>query len=368
MRRSVRCRPLAWLAVALSLAGCASDKRAAAPSIGPEAAHRLIERSLPRGVADPDGWTADLYAGFTLLAIDPDPHNVCAVVAVIEQESGFRVDPVVPGLPAIAWKEIDARAARVGVPRVAVHGILQLPSPNGESYAKRIDNARTERELSDIYEDFIGTVPMGRTLFADRDPIRTRGPMQVHIVFAESFAAVKPYPYPVKTSIADEVFTRRGGLYFGIAHLLGYAAGYDAYLYRFADFNAGQYASRNAAFQAALAGVSGIALIADGALLPHAGDAKAPGATETALRAIAPRLGLTEAGIHDALSLAKSREFEKTATYLRVFAEADRAAQRMLPRALVPRIELTGPKITRKLTTAWYANRVDERFRNCLRK
>jgi hypothetical protein len=48
--------------------------------------------------------------------------------------------------------------------------------------------------------------------------------MQVNIAFAEQFAAARPYPYPVKWSIADEVFTRRGSLYFGTAHLLAYSA------------------------------------------------------------------------------------------------------------------------------------------------
>ena len=37
----------------------------------------------------------------------------------------------------------------------------------------------------------------------------------------EAHVAAKPYPYPVSGSIRNEVFTRRGGMYFGIAHLLG---------------------------------------------------------------------------------------------------------------------------------------------------
>lgn len=359
-----------WCAtlLALTLAGCASDRQAPTSSIAPAQARQLIERSLPSGVTDREGWTTDLYAGFTVLGIEPLQKNVCAVVAVIEQESGFRVDPVIPGLPAIAWREIDERAAHAGVPRMVVHGVLQLPSPTGRTYAERIDNARTERELSDIYEDFIGTVPLGRTLFADHNPIRTRGPMQVHVVFAEQFAAAKHYPYPVKTSIDDEVFTRRGGLYFGIAHLLDYPVGSDQYLYRFADFNAGQYASRNAAFQQALTAASGIPVLPDGALLPHDHDPTSPGATEAALRAIAGRLGLSDGSIHAALEQAKTLEFEVTPTYLRVFTLAQQTAKRTLPRVVVPRIELRGPKITRKLTTEWYAKRVNGRFESCLRR
>ena len=61
-------------------------------------------------------------------------------------------------------------------------------------------------------------MPLGRSLFASWNPIRTRGPMQVNVAFAEQFASERPYPYPVKVSIADEVFTRRGSVYFGTAH------------------------------------------------------------------------------------------------------------------------------------------------------
>jgi hypothetical protein len=262
------------------------------PQMSPDEARAWIDHSLPRGVADRAGWVTDIYAGFSSQALPPSRENLCAVISVIEQESAVRVDPPVPGLPAIAWREIDERAAHAGMPRMVVHGVLQLKSSTGRSYSDRIDAARTEKDLSDVYEDFIGAVPLGRTLFEDANPIRTRGPMQVHVAFANQYAAARPYPYPVRVSISDELFTRRGGLYFGIAHLLAYQAPYDEFLFRFADFNAGQYASRNAAFQQAVSTASGVPLTADGALLPHDVDPHAPGSTELALRALATRLDL----------------------------------------------------------------------------
>ena len=98
------------------------------------------------------------------------------------------------------------------------------------------DSVKTEQQLSDIFEDFIDMVPMGKTFFADRNPVRTGGPMQVGVAFAEAHARAKPYPYPVTGSIRNEVFSRRGGMYFGIAHLLDYPASYDRPIYRFADY------------------------------------------------------------------------------------------------------------------------------------
>ncbi len=337
---------------------------APATTMTPVQARAAIERSIPRSVKDRPGWAADLLAAFTVLGIDPSRENVCAVVAVIEQESGFRVDPVIPGLPSMAWREIDSRAEHAGVPRIVVHTALQLTSRTGRSYSDRIDAARTEKDLSDIFEDFIGTIPLGKTLFADRNPIRTRGPMQVNAAFAEQYASIKPYPYPVKVSIADELFTRRGSVYFGIAHLLAYRPSYDAYLYRFADFNAGQYASRNAAFQSAVSRASGIAVATDGALLPH--EDKSAGSTERAVRTLGKRLDIGDSAIHSALEQGKSADFDRTPLYERVFAIAEQADGHPLPRALVPRIELHGPKIAGHLTTNWYAHRVDQRFKTCL--
>ena len=353
---------LAWAA---AMAGCAGGPPTA--TLSPTDARAIIDESLPRGLSDRNGWLNDIYAAFTVLTVQPSHENVCAVVAVIQQESGFQVDPVIPGLGAIARREIDSRAEHAHVPLMIVHGVLGLKSSDGRTYSERIDRAKTEKDLSDIYEDFIAGVPMGRTLFDDKNPIRTRGPMQVNVVFANEFAAAAPYPYPVKRSIADEVFTRRGSIYFGIAHLLDYRAPYDGYIFRFADYNAGQYASRNAAFQHAVSVASGIPLDSDGALLPRVEDANTPGATELAARTLGARIALSNAAIHAGLQQGKFKSFEQSTLYLRVFELADQAAGTPVPRALLPAIKLQGPKITRHLTTEWYAQRVEQRFKSCLK-
>ena len=119
------------------------------------------------------------------------------------------------------------------------------------------------------------------------------------IPFAEANAA--GYPWPVEGSIRNEVFSRRGGLYFGILHLLGYETPYTRKIHRFADYNAGRYASRNAAFQAAVSRASGLPLELDGDLLLPGAPLDRPGRTEAAVRSLGPQLGMDERGIRRAL-------------------------------------------------------------------
>lgn len=350
-------------ALLVALAGCA------APDSRPPAEVRaMIAGTLPERLADRTGWAADVQTAMAHLEVAPTPQNVCAIVAVTEQETGFKVDPVVPGLASFAWKEIERQREHAGIPRIALDAALAIASTDGRSYRERIDRATTERQLSDVFEDLVGRVPLGRTFLADRNPVRTGGPMQVGIAFAHAHAEARRYPYPVKGSIRDEVFTRRGGLYFGIAHLLDYPAGYDRLLYRFADFNAGHYASRNAAFQKAVAGLSGARLALDGDLLSYARGhpAKRAGATEAAVRALAPRLGMDAAQVRRDLEQGRGSGFTHTQLHARVFALADQRAGKPVARAVVPAIDLQSSKFTRKLTTAWFAARVAERHRRCM--
>jgi len=68
------------------------------------------------------------------------------------------------------------------------------------------------------------------------------------------------------------------------------------------------------------------------------------------------------------LARGRSDAFERTALYEKVFAEADRMTGTRSARALVPQIVLQSPKITRRLTTEWFARRVDTRFERCLQR
>ena len=372
------CRLLAFCS-ALLLAGCASEPASAPakeasvsnpktpPAMQPRKPADMksrIVRFLPRQVPDKQGWANDVVTALTTQGVTVNDHNVCSVLAVAEQEATYQADPVVPGLGKIAWKEINSRAAKLLIPEFMVRAALSINSPTGKSYAERIDKLRTEREMSEIFEDMISMLPMGKTLFGNLNPVHTGGPMQVSIAFAEANA--RGYPYPIKDSIRHEVFTRRGGIWFGTKHIFGYPADYPDTLYRFADFNAGWYASRNAAFQAAVSRLSGKTLALDGDLIRY--DSDLPGNTELAVYTLANRVNMSKQAIHQSLRKGDTAEFAETDLYHRIFTLADKQAGKRLPRAILPGIQLKSPKITRNLTTAWFAKRVDDREQRCVRQ
>ena len=281
-----RALPLTILA-AFVLAGCA-EKGAAPLKKGekPVDVASVVRQKMPASVKDRNAWADALAKTFESQKIAPTEENICSVLAVAQQESMYQSDPAVPGLNKIAWKEIDRRAESMHIPVFLVHTALKITSPNGKSYSERLDTVKTEKQLSAIFDDFINMVPMGQKLFGSLNPVHTGGPMQVSIAFAEKHT--DGYPWKIDGTVRQEVFSLRGGLWFGTYHLLNYPANYDEPLYRFADFNAGWYASRNAAFQSAVS------------------------------------------------------------------------------RASLPGIQLESPKITRNLTTAWFAKRVEDRRARCM--
>lgn len=141
-----------WMLLLAFLAGCASAPEAppGPPVSADEARSRIVAR-LPTGLQDARGWATDIHAAIASLGVAPTAENICAIVAVTAQESGFKANPPVEGLAAIAWKEIERQREAAGIPKLLLDAALALPSSNGRSYRERIDDARTELDLSDIY-------------------------------------------------------------------------------------------------------------------------------------------------------------------------------------------------------------------------
>lgn len=353
------------LLASMVLAGCTTKTTAPVSATAkPVDVETVVKRKLPASQKDRSGWAKELATTFKSQDIAPSEENICSVLAVAQQESNLVADPVVPNLSAIAWKEIDRRAGKLHIPTFVVHTALKIPSPNGKSYSERLDTVKTEGQLSAIFDDLIDMVPMGQKLFGNLNPVHTGGPMQVSIAFAEQHTS--GYPWKMEGTVRKEVFTRRGGMWFGTYHLLNYPANYSRPLYRFADFNAGWYASRNAAFQNAVSKATGTKLALDGDLILYNTD-KA-GSTELAVRKLAAKLDMSDGEIHRALQKGDSIDFEKTDLYEQVYALAEKKTGKKLPREMLPGITLESPKITRNLTTAWFAKRVDDRRAACMKK
>ena len=318
---------------------------------------------LPASVRDKAGWAQDIAGAFTGLRLPYRTDLLCAAMAVIEQESTWQADPVVPGLGDMVWKKIADKTGGLA-PVAALKVVFLKPSATGETYTSRINRLRTEKEMNTLFEDMVADARQLGLPVNMKNPIRTGGPMQVSVDFAEEHARAKGYPYPRKGSWRDEVFTRRGGLYFGIANLLDFPADYPDMRYRFADFNAGRYSSRNAAFQAAVSRLSGMKLSLDGDLLIYRDGAPSSSASSTqlALERLEGRLGISRADMARDLRLEKTAVFSQSALYQKVFALVGQHAAR----AVMPQIQLEGPKIVRKLTTEWFADRVNGRYKTCL--
>ncbi|WP_297572294.1 DUF1615 domain-containing protein [uncultured Deefgea sp.] len=339
---------------------------ATAKPLNVQEARALLNQLLPAKMPERAGWSADILDAFTALKLPYTAAYFCAAAATIEQESSWQGDPTVPGLPKIVWSAIGDRAAKYHIPLIAVQTALLKKSPTGQSYKARIDTLRTEREMNALFEDLADEAQNLNLPLNMKNPIRTGGPMQVSVEFAQGHVKAWPYPYAMKGSVRNEVFTRRGGTYFGLAILLQYPAPYTDMVYRFADYNAGRYASRNTAFQQLVSKLTGQALEQDGDLLRYSNGAPTgTSSTQTALYRLAKQLGMSHEAILRDLKLEKLSGFGQTELYKKTYALAEKNGQ-SYPRAALPQIDLKSPKITRKLTTEWFAKRVLWRYETCM--
>ncbi|MEQ1565408.1 MAG: DUF1615 family protein [Myxococcota bacterium] len=333
-------------------------------------------------VKDRAGWAYDVRAALIAAGRTPSEEDVCAVLAIVEQESGYAADPSVPGLSGIAKAEIEEQLAVLGPVSDLGKDWLLSPVPEGQtlSFEQRLGRVKTERDLDVLFREIVsyhtGDVPglqkAGALLMPARidglNPIRTAGSMQVSVSWAQELGGGEGLS---RDAVREALYTRAGGLRYGTARLFAHEATYDDPSYRFADYNAGLYASRNAAFQEALAKVTGMKVAPDGDLLiwNDAGrlESKQSGQTMTAALVWRATLApdLEESRVRADLRAEKTAHFEETETWRRVRETYRGKFDADPPYARLPDVALESPKIKKKWTTAWFAQSVDKRYEAC---
>ena len=356
---------------ALGLIGCDQVKSVdnRPRLIAPDAAFaKMIQGTHRLNSADAQVWVTDVLSSLDTVGMVRTNESACAVMAVIEQESGYKEDPAVPGLSNLLANKIKKMEENLAV-KLALEVRLNQPMNSGKTFREGISLVKTERDMASWYSEFTASKYLGPLL--DRfgkgvdDVVGTVGSMQVSIDYARRVAAQLGQS---SMNMRETLYTRKGGVLFGTAHLFYYPTHYEQMIYRFADYNAGHYASRNAGFQAMVAKLSGKPLSADGDLIAH--DAVQPNTTsqtQTALQQLfakkAPNISTLT--IAQDLALEKTLEFEQSTTYLTV-TQLYRQKYGALITEQIPRISLKSEKITRNLTTEWYANSVNRRYQQCL--
>jgi len=344
-----------------------------------EAMHRL-----PTHVQARESWARAILAALEQNRLHASLPAYCSVVAVVAQESNFEPNPKVAGLPRLVRQRLEEDAGKFGpLGRVALDKLLQARRKGSTlTFDQRIARLKTERDVDVLFRDLLGYTReefpatfaaanvigqlFSATALEDLNPITTAGSMQVSVRFAQEWAEAQGR----KEEVRETLYTLEGGLYYGVGRLLSYEASYEDTLYRFADYNAGLYASRNAAFQEAVRRLVGGELVLDGDLLAydrHARPLDKETRSQSAILRFRDRYfpNLSSGRIRDDLLLEKSPEFEQTPTYRAVRRIFQDRAGTPAPYARLPEVAIRSVKMTRDRSTAWFAKSVQAHFQAC---
>ncbi len=365
------------------LSGCTSSR--IAPYISSTSPDEIIH-FIPSDLKDRVGWAEDIIEGIEKTRRPVTPERVCAVVAVVEQESGFQIDPAVRNLPSVIRQGLKKKFARLGpMAGLAVKAILEAHAPgNKTSFEKRIARLKTESDLDRLFRDIEASVRhrfpgslvmaslvsklMGNGWIEDLNPVTTAGSMQVKVSYAKEMDEWKGLS---DHEIRDQLYTRKGGVLAGASRLLAYEAKYQDILYRFADYNSGIYSSRNAAFQMALSDVGNRRLVADGDLLSYQPDGNPKDEITNSLKSMVEfgkHHEISDRSIRRAARHEKDEDFESSEIWEKVREVWSKKKGREAPYAQMPNLTLDSPKLSSKRSTDWFAHSVKRRYDECRRR
>jgi Protein of unknown function (DUF1615) len=363
------------------------------PGLSVKQIAHLIELVAPN-VNNSVQWAIDLKSVLKIQHLESSHEDICAMIAIINQESSFEENPHIAGISEQALHSLSAKLVAItplGHRNVSsIETWLKHKPSIKNSYWHRLRTAKTQHAVDLTYREIIadklfsrgklGSVlqidPSLRDSIEDNNAIKTIGPMQVAVSFAvqiEEQSLQRALALDEIWAIRDRMYTREGGMGYGAVLLLGYDGGYDKKLYRFADFNAGRYASRNAGFQTTIAGLLNKPLATDGDLLMYDKQGK-PSAivsnSERAINELAEKyhLALSAAQVRADLLQEKHGNFHRTVTYTTITQHYQKLMQKPAPFAVVPNIVLHSDKATRTMSTEKFTDKVNTHYQRCLKK
>ena len=385
-------KSLSTITLSLALVGC-GDGNWWSQKDEPEFKAEQIKRVIPTRVNGRESWANDIDDIMEKLGIPKTKENVCSIVAVVDQESNFVADPVVPGLGAKAVKEVNTRLNEKFEEKLGttiggqVAGYFEdvlknQPSPDN-NYMSQMRKVRTERDLDLLYRqifDFMAShyhvsaltgaaKLVGQDIGEKMNPITTLGSMQVLITYAQDHKRSRMNT----NELRDDLYTQYGGLYYGIHRLMMYPADYNKSIYRFADYNSGMYSSRNAAFQSMLNDLTPKELDLDGDLLLYNKDGSPRAVLSQSEKELISvfaqnNVMVTPRQIRSDLKKEKEKSFEDTQTYIAVKKLYKTKTGKEPIYAIMPQVIISGPKLSRDYNTNWFASRVNGRYETCMQR
>jgi len=385
-------KSLSTITLSLALVGC-GDGNWWSQKDEPEFKAEQIKRVIPTRVNGRESWANDIDDIMEKLGIPKTKENVCSIVAVVDQESNFVADPVVPGLGAKAVKEVNTRLNEKFEEKLGttiggqVAGYFEdvlknQPSPDN-NYMSQMRKVRTERDLDLLYRqifDFMAShyhvsaltgaaKLVGQDIGEKMNPITTLGSMQVLITYAQDHKRSRMNT----NELRDDLYTQYGGLYYGIHRLMMYPADYNKSIYRFADYNSGMYSSRNAAFQSMLNDLTPKELDLDGDLLLYNKDGSPRAVLSQSEKELISVFAqnnvlVTPRQIRSDLKKEKEKSFEDTQTYIAVKKLYKTKTGKEPIYAIMPQVIISGPKLSRDYNTNWFASRVNGRYETCMQR
>ncbi len=304
-------------------------------------------------------------AFFELRVPCDDKAFAALVVTAIQMESGVRADPPLenPDLAALFRFQLERFRHRNPISGKvldysevdeAMRKKLRADTRRGHVRTERALVRYVEQDLRGWLEDYLREqylVPEGVARFAAENaltnPVVTIGPMQVnlHKAYGNARRRGEPVDSPRvmrRLLLADETALAQG-LKEGTYQLWRIFRYYrrrlparEAVRYTAADYNAGEFSSRNAAFQQRVARLTGFDLALDGDLLLYDGGYPAARASNTEAAVIALLRRYAAPKIRRDLLLEKEEAFGATETWKRVCRRFRRETQSECRVAVLP--------------------------------